>query len=67
MKGRHEARERLVFENLDSTTAAYYKWLDDKSRYARYTTFKVTQAEAEKGQVYLKHIHQVCNPVTSSV
>lgn len=60
MNGRHSSRERLVFDNLPSSTAARYKWLDDKSRYSRYTTFKVTSAEADKAQQYLKEIYKVC-------
>lgn len=60
MNGRHSSRERLVFDNLPLKVAAKYKWLDDKSRYSRYTTFKVTTTEADKAQQYLKEIHDVC-------
>jgi hypothetical protein len=62
MAGRHAARERLVWEKMTTTTAAYYKWLDDKSRYSRYTTYKVTVAEAAKAQQYLKSIKTECFP-----
>jgi hypothetical protein len=58
MKGRHAARERLVTDNL-SQIRTKYKWLDDKSRYSRYTTYKITSAEAEKAYAFLKEIHKV--------
>jgi len=64
MNGRHESRERLVWEHLDPKTAIKYKWLDDKSRYARYTTYKLTAAEALKAQEYLTYIQKECYPVT---
>ena len=32
MSGRHQARERLVSENLSLPIAVKYKWLDDMSR-----------------------------------
>ncbi len=60
MKGRHAARERLVFEKIDLKTAVKYKWLDDKSRYSRYTTYKVTPTEADKAREYAKQIHKAC-------
>lgn len=60
MNGRHSSRERLVFEKLPLGIAAKYKWLDDKSRYSRYTTFKVTNTEADKAQQYLKEIYEAC-------
>lgn len=60
MNGRHSSRERLVFEKMEGRIAARYKWLDDKSRYSRYTTFKVTITEANKAQQYLKEIYQAC-------
>ena len=60
MNGRHAARERLVFEKLDLETGAYYKWLDDKSRFSRYTSFKVTSGETEKALLYLSEIYKVC-------
>lgn len=65
LNGRHESRERLVREFLDSKIAFKYKWLDDKSRYARYTTFKLTSAEASKAQEYLNYIQKECYPETS--
>lgn len=65
MPGRHSSRERLVSDKLSLSVAVKYKWLDDKSRYSRYTTFKVTTAEAEKAKQYLKEIHEECyKPVT---
>lgn len=60
MRGRHAARERLVSDHLELKVAVRYKWLDDKSRYARYTTYKITKSEAEKAQLYLKSIHEAC-------
>ena len=60
MNGRHASRERLVFEKLTIDIGAKYKWLDDKSRYSRYTTFKVTSAEAEKARQYLNEIYKAC-------
>ena len=59
MAGRHATRERLVWSHCPQV-AAQYKWLDDKSRYARYTTYKVTVAEAEKALQYLKAIRGEC-------
>lgn len=67
MKGRHEARERLVFEKLELATAVKYKWLDDKSRYSRYRTYKVTVSEAEKAKQYAKDIHKACYPGDASI
>ena len=66
MPGRHEARERLVWESMDSTISAYYKWLDDKSRYSRYTTYKVTVNEAEKAQDYLTKIIAACTTTSTT-
>ena len=60
MRGRHAARERLVFDKLPMAIGAKYKWLDDKSRYSRYTTFKITSTEADKAQQYLKEIYTAC-------
>lgn len=62
MNGRHSSRERLVFDNLPLEVAVKYKWLDDKSRYSRYTTFKITSTEADKAQQYLKEIYKACYP-----
>ena len=62
MNGRHAARERIVFDKLPLEIATKYKWLDDKSRYARYTTFKVTTTEADKAKQYLKEIYECCYP-----
>jgi hypothetical protein len=43
------------------TVAHKYKWLDDKSRYARYTTYKFRKEEAEKAKDYLNAIIEECN------
>lgn len=61
MNGRHSARERLVRDKMTLSTAIKYKWLDDKSRYSRYTTFKVTLSEAEKAKQFLSDIQKECN------
>jgi len=60
MPGRHEARERLVWDNMNTEIAAYYSWLDNKSRFSRYTTYKVTITEAQKAQDYLNKIITAC-------
>jgi len=60
MSGRHQARERLVFENLPLTCAAKYKWLDDQSRNSRYVTYKISKPLAEKALEYLEVIHAAC-------
>ncbi|WP_225035105.1 hypothetical protein [Winogradskyella sp. SM1960] len=56
MRGRHEARERLVFDNLGPKIGARYKWLDDRSRNSRYETFKLQASEALKAKEYLDYI-----------
>lgn len=60
MPGRHASRERMVSEKVNFSIGAKYKWLDDKSRYARYTTYKVTATEAEKAKQYLQEIFDAC-------
>ncbi|WP_166921976.1 hypothetical protein [Flavobacterium poyangense] len=62
MNGRHEAREKLVFDNLGTVVGAKYRWLDDRSRYSRYETFKHQPAEGAKAQEYLNFIKKVCYP-----
>lgn len=62
LKGRHESRQRLVTEHMTPSNAAKYKWLDDRSRFSRYTTYKVTSAEAEKAKEFLQAIHKECYP-----
>ena len=57
--GRHEARDLLTKRDLPRI-AARYSWLDDKSRYSRYTTYKVSKAEAEKALQYLRVIEKAC-------
>ena len=59
MRGRHSSRERLVLSNLPKI-AIQYKWLDDQSRYSRYTTYKVTPAQADKATQYLNEILSEC-------
>lgn len=60
LKGRHVARETLVRDKADIKVSIRYKWLDDKSRYSRYITYKVTPAEASKAQQYIHDIHKYC-------
>ncbi|MEP0365630.1 MAG: hypothetical protein ABJN36_09110 [Cyclobacteriaceae bacterium] len=60
MSGRHQARERLVFDNLNLKIAAKYKWLDDNSRNSRYVTYKIKRQEAEKALQYLDEIYSEC-------
>ena len=62
MPGRHASRERLVFEKISPSIGARYKWLDDNSRNARYTTYKITIAQAEKAKQYLSEIKKACYP-----
>ncbi|MEZ0183141.1 hypothetical protein AB9T89_12920 [Flavobacterium oncorhynchi] len=62
-EGRHAARERLVFGQINSFVGARYKWLDDHSRNARYKTYKAQPAEALKAQEYLNFIHKHCYPI----
>ncbi|TCS85310.1 hypothetical protein EDD80_11347 [Anseongella ginsenosidimutans] len=58
-RGRHEARERLVGDHL-AGVASQYKWLDDRSRYSRYVTYKVSSAEASKANQYVREIFEYC-------
>lgn len=60
MAGRHSARERLVFDELGGEVGARYKWLQDRSRYSRYETFKINNNEAEKALQYLDFIENKC-------
>ncbi|MEM7551650.1 MAG: hypothetical protein AAF363_18340 [Bacteroidota bacterium] len=60
MSGRHQAREKLVFDNLDLKIAAKYKWLDDSSRNSRYVTYKISKTQAEKALQYLDEIYKEC-------
>lgn len=59
MPGRHAARERLVWQELFEV-GVQYKWLDDQSRYARYTTFRVNESTSAKSQQYLNEIYKAC-------
>ena len=60
MPGRHASRERLVIDKLNIGVGVKYKWLDDKSRYSRYTTYKMTKQDAEKAEQYLNEIYNEC-------
>lgn len=62
LKGRHIARLRLIQINAPLEIAVAYKWLDDRSRYSRYTTYKVTAAEADKAIQYITAIQKYCCP-----
>ncbi len=64
MDGRHAARERVVFEKMDTKIGVRYKWLDDHSRNARYKTYKLQSSEALKAQEYLDYIYKHCYPVS---
>jgi hypothetical protein len=66
MNGRHEARERLVYEKLGPLIGVRYKWLDDRSRNSRYETFKHQPAEALKAQEYLNFIYNTIYPVAEN-
>jgi hypothetical protein len=66
LSGRHEAREQLVIDKMDADAAIAYKWLDDKSRYSRYVTYKVTATEATKAQQYLNVIFSKCYPAPTT-
>ncbi|NJW53817.1 hypothetical protein [Salinimicrobium oceani] len=60
LKGRHMARAKLIEDKADQQISIKYKWLDDRSRYARYTTYKVQAAEAHKAEQYLLEIFKYC-------
>lgn len=55
-KGRHIARLKLIQLNAPVEIAVGYKWLDDKSRFSRYTTYKVTATEADKALQFINKI-----------
>lgn len=57
-KGRHIARLTLIRDKCPHAIAFRYKWLDNKSRYSRYTTYKVTPSESSKSSEYLDFIHK---------
>lgn len=59
-QGRHQAREILVQHETNMDIAVKYKWLDDKSRFSRYTTYKVDAGVANKAIEYLDKIHSYC-------
>ena len=58
-RGRHAAREELVKDKLINI-AHQYKWLDDQSRFSRYTTYKVSSTQANKAKQYLNEIYIEC-------
>ena len=58
--GRHKTREALVYKILGASIGAKYKWLEDKSRNARYVSFKITVSEAEKAIQYCREIKEAC-------
>jgi len=62
LRGRHIARLKLIQMNEPNDIAVKYKWLDDRSRYSRYITYKVTPAEADKAFQYLTAIEKHCCP-----
>jgi hypothetical protein len=61
LKGRHIARLKLIQMNAPIEIAVGYKWLDDRSRYSRYTTYKVTPTESDKAIQYLSKIENYCS------
>ena len=60
-EGRHKTREYLVGKVLGYSLGAKYKWLEDKSRNARYVSFKITVAEAEKAIQFCNEIKKACS------
>lgn len=62
INGRHATREKLVFDKINTSVGARYKWLDDNSRNARYKTYKIRPDMAEKAKEYLKYIFDHCYP-----
>lgn len=61
LKGRHMAREKIVELHTNLDISIKYKWLDDKSRYARYTTYKISPSEGSKAEEYLDFIYKYCS------
>lgn len=59
-KGRHQTREFLVEKILGRSIGIKYKWLENKSRTARYVSFKTNVSEAEKAIQYCKEIREAC-------
>jgi hypothetical protein len=53
LDGRHATREKLVYGIMGTTAGVYYKWLDDRSRTARYKTYKIDKSVAGKAKEYL--------------
>lgn len=39
-RGKHETRQQLVYKRFGRTIAMKYEWLENRSRVARYSTFK---------------------------
>jgi len=57
--GKGAARDRLVANNLPNVYSQY-KWLDDRSRYSRYTTYKISENEAAKAVQFTNLIKTAC-------
>lgn len=60
LDGRHATRERLVYSVMGMTAGAFYKWLDDRSRTARYKTYKIDKSIADKAKDYLIKVVEAC-------
>lgn len=60
LKGRHVARFKLIERFAPPEISIGYKWLDDRSRYARYITFKIDNAVSDKAVRHLNDIHKYC-------
>jgi len=64
LNGRHSARLKLVYDSLGVSIGAKYQWLDDNSRNSRYTTYKISTAQASKAKQYLEEIYNICYKTT---
>lgn len=56
----HQTREWLCQDKLTFDTASKYKWLSDNSKNARYTSYKISKAVAEKALKNLDIIEKEC-------
>lgn len=56
----HETRECLCQDKLTFDVALKYKWLSDNSKNARYTSYKISKAVAEKAIVNLNAVETAC-------
>ncbi|MBD1434841.1 hypothetical protein H8B06_18605 [Sphingobacterium sp. DN00404] len=59
-KGRHETRLKLVYDHLGLNAGVKYQWLENKSRNARYISYKSTVAEAEKALQFCRELKDIC-------